>query len=1467
MDPIVFTIKLDNLIAFKNNEHFEFRDKDTLDKIIAQNKPIKKFVKVKTEPEPVQTLTPIDNNDVIQTDGENVDDVYSDSDEDNAIRDDQKVKLSSHILQKPRCRNYNPILLCKNPDFNTRLKRLTTGFFCSPRNCQLIKACKPMTIDLDKAFERKLVNGTMYLKFDGITVQPVETDNHTEQTTSILPSAMPMQSLINNTKMDINALIASTSTTATKVYLNKKSDEEKAERNKVINLPDITEIRRINQKLLTAEVTPIQVHANDNVEVPLIDQPGQINKGNKIDRNSAEVQNLITRTPKSSTLLSSAVPISKGSWSSVPVSNVTVNSTPLPNIAPAYSKPGPASKLGRPKVKIDPSPPVFSKPGPASRQGRPKVKKDPSPLPRKNKVPYTVYSQLTRGPLAWNQPKPLSTHSNDDFLLTIDTLNKMIVKLSGYDESVHSSTYKKKKAPWVVSEPDEVKEQQQKEQIEKEDNINDEKTKKQEKIMEEKAKKEENVKNKDLREEAANKKPRKRKYCCWCQEKLEKLSRKGRMHAAHKCPLPVCHCCCRDLFIDTLKKQNMKNATLMQGYQTNMSSSIESVVQQSGHVNQSCQTVPTTPTPCIRVRQSTDLSGDSSSSIPSTSNDSSGKALVEAILNTDLAQTLVVETGTNVGFNYEAEADESTSIVSQEIVVNTDRSNEKKNTEFNSDKLRPVLRINITTSPPPSKSKMYVPVATQKLINASAGGGTEKQTVPLLQNLNINSDVRKNPESETQGSIYPILVPSKPESERQGCIYPMLVPSKPVSRESTASIVLDGSKSCPIPQTVVRDDMKLKPIAPKPEKVIFLDTKNIGAKPSECPIYLGKNKILLTTTKLPKHVEKVQEKNQNAVVAPTIPLPQGVSIVVTPNGELTYTLESGINLDEAQTAAIPNILAAVTQQLNSNIPPLIDTSANVPPLSNIDSGSVIEIGDDENSTEKLVKSTEKSNDMLAKCNDVTDDPVMSKSSTGTENTSVTSEDSKEHSKHREVKKIYEEKVEGKEILASNKTAKDIHTNDEQTLNSENNISLGGTVVNTEVAEPKTSSVPSELNSSNDSNKIIKINEHTESFNKNLAAHTNKKEEKSGETGMRSLLSDLMEMSGISAEDTTPTQEISSQTVDTMPTINFCVGAETDPATGKPLHNIIPSLGVPYPSDDVVNLPELSPVTSLDELKYAYENNGSFFKLDLDTGLIAPIHVHMKKNKKKNFTTPTLKAVIDLTDDADATQANSTNVKTVQPSPAPQDFRKQYTRIKPKILHSNKVLKKAECVKPLKLFKAIHPHTMQTITLSVNKSHIKRKRKDTPDVRIDMIDSDEPMEEEYLDESFDSDFESAAYRKTIRVSTLADNTQTSNRPNSEDSDDSDDEPLAKKIKRKMAQEENIANKEIGPTTNKELDLTQQNAQTPVAEMEAEAMDMPIGTPLQEIDSTNASIEERDPTPALDFLDGDSDESTDDCILGF
>ncbi|CAK1543561.1 unnamed protein product [Leptosia nina] len=294
--PTVYTKKLDHMDVFRFIEFEHIRDKRILDVAYAESKPIDacrvKVQNISQSEDKVHLQKETDLNDeqhqvidslcqnILQSDIESDSFVQGDikskikaieqqsfnkhtglrSDKDSVSSDEEdiitiqgyakdKVHYKSWMLQKPHVKSYNPIQLCKNPDFNTRLKRLTAGFLSYETNRIYLKRCYPITIDLHKSFETKLIEGTLYLK-------GIDTCNNTPECVPSTETGIPVSLPIKNTATDdVAKLIDMTSSASTPIFLS-------CERNKVITLPDIAEIRRANQRLLTAEVAPIQIASN-----------------------------------------------------------------------------------------------------------------------------------------------------------------------------------------------------------------------------------------------------------------------------------------------------------------------------------------------------------------------------------------------------------------------------------------------------------------------------------------------------------------------------------------------------------------------------------------------------------------------------------------------------------------------------------------------------------------------------------------------------------------------------------------------------------------------------------------------------------------------------------------------------------------------------------------------------------------------------------------------------------------------------------------------------------------------------------------------------------------------------------------------------------------------------------------------------------------------------------------------------
>ncbi|XP_068624893.1 uncharacterized protein [Battus philenor] len=232
MCAVTYTKKLDQMNIFKGKSFNFVKGDHIIECALRESKPIL-------------------NN--IVTEDLNIDQSYDDSNSFEIPR----VSYTSWLLQKPKSRKYNPIQLCKNPDFNTRLKRITVGFFTSERNRRLFSACKPVTIDIHKGFERKLVNNTLYLKSSNTPVSKLEKKGDTcESTVSVLPSAIPVQSLIDSSKLSLDEFLPK-AIEAKEHGLPKHEDVQVLENYNVSNLSDVEHLNVVNKKLLTAEISPI----------------------------------------------------------------------------------------------------------------------------------------------------------------------------------------------------------------------------------------------------------------------------------------------------------------------------------------------------------------------------------------------------------------------------------------------------------------------------------------------------------------------------------------------------------------------------------------------------------------------------------------------------------------------------------------------------------------------------------------------------------------------------------------------------------------------------------------------------------------------------------------------------------------------------------------------------------------------------------------------------------------------------------------------------------------------------------------------------------------------------------------------------------------------------------------------------------------------------------------------------------
>ncbi|XP_014368438.2 uncharacterized protein LOC106718779 [Papilio machaon] len=303
MIPITYTKKLDDMDILKNIGYSMLKGKDLIELVEAESRTIKLNsenikTEVETEYEQIDETAIEGDREVTKNNGE-IDEARSQdynqvNDETTIVKSDSKqegiiiksekqdidkmrseddagkrevprVKYTSWLLQKPKHRNYNPILLCKNPDFNTRLKRLSAGFFLSERNRRLFNACKPLTIDMHKAFETKLVNNVLYL--ENTTIPNFKQEKVTEvceNTASVIPSAVAVQSLLDITRVEQKDFMPE------KLQMDEPkpspSHEHKVvqiiERGHVINEPLMSPTVRADENLLKADMSSVAQLSN-----------------------------------------------------------------------------------------------------------------------------------------------------------------------------------------------------------------------------------------------------------------------------------------------------------------------------------------------------------------------------------------------------------------------------------------------------------------------------------------------------------------------------------------------------------------------------------------------------------------------------------------------------------------------------------------------------------------------------------------------------------------------------------------------------------------------------------------------------------------------------------------------------------------------------------------------------------------------------------------------------------------------------------------------------------------------------------------------------------------------------------------------------------------------------------------------------------------------------------------------------
>lgn len=1284
MCPVVYTTKLDAMKVFDDTSQYEqVFNKESIEKIQTLSKPVSKQSVTLSE----QVIEQEENNDAGHFNNDQVDDnndaadvsdddlfrneSTNDSDsESETIDDSKRVKQSSYVLQKPKYRSYNPVLLCKNPDFNTRLKKLTVGFFMSARNRMLLQSCMPMTIDMTKAFEDKLINGTLYLKPSPTnSVINIQDDIVITAATLVKPSAV-QQSL-----MSIDDSLES--------ELKKRM----AERVKPINLPDISEVRRLNQHLLTAEVTPLRL----DYEISQ-DEVGKTVPVNYIENVKNDINNLLSQQKSkndsnSDTNIDPVIPEGDPSPTVVvginnPVLRVQSTPPPMVSIPEASAPPQVVSNNTAPRTTNVDDPNI------ATNSGTTKVRKPT----RKTYYP----------PLAWNQRPHYQNQINQeqfhtDAFLTIDTLYKMLGALdpcSKVNEQLPKKKSHKKKTLDAY-----------KKNVEKQ---NEDKTK-QDVVID--------ITNDD--EVLPVKKPRSKpkfktivrtkdkEYCCWCSYRIDFLQShvcNSITKRKHRCKPDNCVCCCRELYYTGDLASVVTEA-------------VQSIEQEDQHISQTIEHV-------VQLVNQPKPTADFSIQIDLNENDSQVESLSDISLSNNAVLTQTCDKtldGTSLNSSDDVAAELTPLLPSK------------------SHQVAPIFRV-YTGGTSKSNADTTAQSHIKPKIKVRHDTKNDKNKIENRHNHNTNNIViRRNANIRSKSHE---LMNVKPVG-----ILPNPCTCCPtISQVNQGRIEINGSNNCIIHKKQIK------------ESKIVLSKKLVTDENQ--PFFVGKGKILLTDKKMPNKGKEQPTYPASAISqtdeVQSISLPAGVQIVLLPNKTLTYVIQPDVTLTPEECAILPQFLVAIQQQIDAVG---ITLPADHPVMK---TDEIIDVDVDE-STHKPESST------VANTLNATDSPELVKSIPPSElvdeslSEEITAPKSKEDfemeidSIAKEKRATADEDFETRiDILAAEKKMRKKLVK----ASGENREASSASAIEkpeNQVSEPILEVEGSETSNAGVSTENLvpaKDNFEKEPVVSSTDEATNKK----------SLLSDLMEMSGIMEEDLAPPplHITTTQEPIVLDTSNFILQRQvpSEVITQRSVISV-PSLSPILPKHNYTAINkngnfELAAVTSFAELKYSCDNNGLFFKLDIETGQLTSINVCIQKfpaTAQPNSE----KAVIDLTDDPDISITGTTEDESTLPTRSIIALNEPIkTQISTILQKKQRLMERlSNNLKPVNILQS-KKHVSRILRrnkklLRGPQFTFKSKHKlDKIEAKIDLVDSDAPMEEEYLVNSSD--------------------------------DASDDEPLIKKAKR-------------------------------------------------------------------------------------
>ncbi|XP_022818237.1 uncharacterized protein LOC111350784 isoform X2 [Spodoptera litura] len=1175
MVPVVYVTRLEDLNICRNEPLDQIRNKDLLDAVIINSLPIKQEKISKQEPEDIIEDTPITPAD------DNVESMSTDEDSnDSVIPENVKVKPTSYLLQKPRSRSYNPIQLCKNPDFNTRLKRLTVGFFKSHRNRALIKHCKPLTIDMSKAFETKLINGTLYLKpestDDKLAIELTD-DSEIVQNATVVPSAMIAQSLIDNTKTtDILPLIR-------EAEMAPKPTEH--ERNTRINLPDISEIRRINQRLLTAEITPIQVQ-NKTFQAPVT---------------------LISNEPAQSPVVIST-----------PTADVTmVHSAASENISGHIINSLPESST-RGQVGF------LRGHGRGSYNGRKMTQSKFKSRPFKS---YTAISWLSKS----NDPVLIS--KEQETLLTLDTVNKILNILG--DKDLPNETQKKQKGSDKNEKKIDKGNQMANNETQAENNIDTGVCKLRINVKSaengprtfkpRKKRGQETGTTTDSTNGQAQ--PKKRLHCCWSRQRMLQLLFSKKRIPDHDCREGNCICCCRQLLWSYIAQEKRLQSAQKLAEKNNAMCERDSACAEAASA-------------CENLNQDGSRNADKvvGPAVTKVSASQINLPLVPKVTVDSGAQTEIRPNVSTVGLGSDVKA--TTIMTTTPVVQNLSAPG------------YPTITV-------PLVDTLGIPMIEAQPVSTSDLNLTKSKSLKTYTN-----SIDKKPYLPTQTKSGKPFKPPKFLKEKL-----IFLNSKHISEKPTKNPIYLGKNK--VLMTTVKFPWNLK---------LFEETKQALASTLKLPA--GISLVCLPDGTVSYSIDNVQVKAVDLAMMPFIiatvqmhmnnallqqqsqseqndqPIANSNEVIDLVDDEdedhkkTEKQLDTNNSTDTNDTGNVMNSTVTTCIQDNAQVSQdkILVSEAQLlqTDLSRTDASQSQEVTIEMESTQSDPPNLASNSQLQPTLNSTEDQNELVPT-----NQSESIEAVKELPTEPGQPKENEDKAE-KELLVEQSTeqAQPGHSSQLESLTVTQEFHLptnAGQPNQTEVHE----SVPTEVQSQPDV--LIQKPPTENTVHPEQSTHQPKK--------TKNILSDLMEMSGIFDDDVAPTPQetlpipAQQETLptpaqqETLPTsappplsiLSQMVGSVAQPVI-QPTAKLQGTILGPIPNNylscqPLIKTPlgDLSPITSLYELKYACANKGIFFKLDFDTGYLVPINVCLKAPVKQQTKVVAEKAVIDLTSEGKSNQ--------------------------------------------------------------------------------------------------------------------------------------------------------------------------------------------------------------------------------------